>query len=198
MCVCLCDCHMLLAFFWCCCLLSRVADPVWYWPDADPTSQDKPDPDPTSQDKPDPDPQPCSAKRCWLRARYRILVWWIDWGILVFHYMKLPLCLQPKNYYKSLWFFFRTFINIFYTIFDLQNISIIICYKMIPCLDLIKETTGSRGFIPLVCTGFPVRFQIKLVFQSPFIVGLFPITLRSVPTRQHCSAAIGRKKEARQ
>ena len=33
----------------------RVADPVWYWPDPDPTPQDKPDPDPTSQDKPDPD-----------------------------------------------------------------------------------------------------------------------------------------------
>ena len=45
-------------------LPSRVADPVWYWPDPDPdqTSQDKPDPDqdpdpdPTSQDKPDLDP----------------------------------------------------------------------------------------------------------------------------------------------
>ena len=38
--------------------VDRVADPVWYWPDPDPTSQDKPDPDPnpTSQDKPDPDP----------------------------------------------------------------------------------------------------------------------------------------------
>ena len=39
---------------------ARVSDPVWYWPDPDPTSQDKPDPDPdldpTSQDKPDPDP----------------------------------------------------------------------------------------------------------------------------------------------
>ena len=39
-------------------VVSRVADPVWYWPDPDPTSQDKPDPDPTSQDKPDPDPDP--------------------------------------------------------------------------------------------------------------------------------------------
>ena len=28
-------------------IVSRVSDPVWYWPD--------PDPDPTSQDKPDPD-----------------------------------------------------------------------------------------------------------------------------------------------
>jgi len=39
-------------------IFSRVADSVWYWPNPDPTSQDKPDPDPdpTSQDKPDPDP----------------------------------------------------------------------------------------------------------------------------------------------
>ena len=40
--------------------ISRVADPVWYWPDTDldPASQDNadPDPDPSSQDKPDPDP----------------------------------------------------------------------------------------------------------------------------------------------
>ena len=35
---------------------SRVSVPVWYWPDPDPTSQDKTDPDPASQDKPDSDP----------------------------------------------------------------------------------------------------------------------------------------------
>ena len=38
------------------CVRSRVSDPVWYWPDPDPTSQNKPDPDSTSREKPNPDP----------------------------------------------------------------------------------------------------------------------------------------------
>ena len=49
----------------CSILFSRVSDPVWYWPDPDPTSQDKPDldPDPTSNDKPDPDLDPTSQDK---------------------------------------------------------------------------------------------------------------------------------------